>query len=819
MAVCWRAFAVSMLILSAASPTGTASQPQDDLAALVNPLIGTAGGGNTFPGAVMPFGMFSWSPENTRGDATRAAAPGGYHYEATRIRGFSLTHLSGTGCRGASGDIPFMPVTAEVASSPSADAKNAIFASDFSHADERATAGHYEVRLQNGVRAQLAAALRTGVARFTYPANRPASMLIRTSDTQIGSTDATIEIDRPARTVTGSVTSGNFCGYLSPAGRRSYYTLHFVAVFDQPFTSTGTWQDAELRTNTTSASGGTTYGTEGYPPAGKGSGGYVTFAPGSTVEVRVGISYVSLQNAQRNLAEEQREKATVESVARDARAAWNRMLERILVTGGTDTQRRIFYTALYHSLLHMNVFSDVTGEYRGFDGDVHRVRAPQRIQYANFSGWDVYRSQVQLVALLEPAIASDMAQSLLNQADHNEGVWDRWTHNTGATAVMAGDPSAPFVASIAAFGARDFDMKRTLASLKRAATVPTALDLSDTGCRVMCQGQRPSLDKWLSIHYIPTVSNSWGGAGETLEDVTADFALAQLARMAGDTATHDEFLARSDYWRNVFNPSPEIVVSSGRGRRGGEPAPVNPEKPQAGGYIQNRDEDGTWPALDPASSRGFAEGSSVQYTWMIPFNVAGLVEAMGGRARAAERLDAFFKRPDGSWALTRSGGLHAELSNEPSIASPFVYLYTGQPHKAQQIVRHVQNTLWKDAPDGIPGNDDLGAMSSWYVWTAMGLYPGIPGRAELLVTTPLFPRVVVQRASGETIAIDAEGASADAAYVQSLTVDGKPHSRAWLPETLVVKGGRLEFTIGSKPDPAWGSRPEDKPPSFAPARR
>jgi putative alpha-1,2-mannosidase len=288
--------------------------------------------------------------------------------------------------------------------------------------------------------------------------------------------------------------------------------------------------------------------------------------------------------------------------------------------------------------------------------------------------------------------------------------------------------------------------------------------------------------------------------------------------MAGDTATHDEFLDRSDYWRNVFNPSAEIVVGSGRGRRGGEPPPADPEKPQPGGYIQNRDEAGTWPALDPSASRGFAEGSSVQYTWMIPFNLRGLVEAMGGRARTAERLDAFFERPDGSWALTRSGGLHAELSNEPSIASPFVYLYTGQPHKAQQIVRHVQNTLWKDAPDGIPGNDDLGAMSSWYVWIAMGLYPGIPGRAELLVTEPLFPRIVVRRASGETITIDAKGVAADAAYVHSLSLDGVDSARAWLSETFAVKGGRLEFVVGSKPAPAWGSRPEDEPPSFAPRK-
>ena len=806
-----------MLLLS--SSGGTGSQSPDDLAALVNPLIGTAAGGNTFPGAVLPFGMFSWSPETTRGDASRPAAPGGYHFDATRIRGFSLAHLSGTGCRGASGDIPFMPLTHEVTSSPSADAKNAVYASDFSHTNESASAGAYRVMLGSGVNAQLTATLRSGAARFTYPEGRPAVMLVRSSDTQIGSSEAEITVDAAARTITGSVTSGNFCGYLSPAGRRSYYTLHFVAIFDRPFTSAGTWQDDAVRRDTTSATGGTTYGTDGFPPPGKGSGAYVAFTPGSTVNVRVGISYVSAANARRNLAEEQPAQATLESLSSAARAAWNGILGRVRVTGGSQEQRRVFYTALYHSLLHMNVFNDVNGEYRGFDRQTHRIRAPQRVQYANFSGWDVYRSQVQLVALLEPRIASDMAQSLLNQAAQNDGVWDRWTHNSGATAVMEGDASPPAVASMAAFGARDFDMKRALASLKRAATVPTPLDLSDTGCRVMCQGQRPSLDKWLGIHYIPTVSNAWGGAGETLEDVTADFALAQLAKMTGDTATHDEFLQRSGYWRNIFNPSPNIVLNTARGRRGATPPPANPEKPQPGGYIQNRNEDGTWPPLDPASSSGFAEGSAVQYTWMIPFNLRGLVEVMGGRARASERLDAFFKRPDGTWALSRSGGLHAELSNEPSIASPFVYLYTGEPHKAQAIVRHVQNTLWKDAPDGIPGNDDLGAMSSWYVWTAMGLYPGIPGRAELFVTTPLFPRIIVRRASGQTITIDAPGASADAAYVHSLKVDGRASYRAWLPETLAVKGGRLEFAVGPSPAPQWGSGAENEPPSFAPRAR
>src|SRR3972149_5773729 len=277
------------LFCCASVQAGAQPAAPNDLAAFVNPLIGTSNGGNTFPGAVLPFGMFSWSPENTRGDMTRAAAPGGYHFDVLRMRGFSLTHLSGTGCRGASGDIPFLPHVGEVTSSPSTDAKNAIYASDFTHGDERATAGAYQVRLKSGVNVQLAATLRTGAGRFSYPDGQPAMMLVRTSDTQIGSSDAEISVDAATRTITGSVTSGNFCGYLSPAGRHSYYTLHFVAGFRRPFTTFGTWQNDALRPQTTSATGGTTYGAEGYPPAGIGSGALVGFGPGGPGNIRVGI--------------------------------------------------------------------------------------------------------------------------------------------------------------------------------------------------------------------------------------------------------------------------------------------------------------------------------------------------------------------------------------------------------------------------------------------------------------------------------------------------------------------------------------------------
>jgi predicted alpha-1,2-mannosidase len=517
-----------------------------DPAAHVNPFIGTANGGNTFPGAMLPFGMVQWSPENTRGDATRRPAPGGYQYDATRVRGFSLTHLSGTGCRGASGDVPFMPYVGEVKTSPSADTRDGTYANRFSHANESAAPGYYQVRLTSGVNVELTASARTGSGRFTYPAGAPAAMLMRVSDSEVGSGAAQVTVDAASRTVSGSVSSGNFCGYLGTVNRRDYYTLHFVAVFDRPFAAVGTWTDGELKAGGTSASGGTGYGSDGVPAGGKGSGAYVTFdtAQGGAVNVRVGISYVSAANAAANLQAENPPGTTLETLRDRARQAWNGWLGRIQVEGGTRDERVLFYTALYHALMHPNLFDDVNGEYWGFDGKAHPLAGKQKSQYANFSGWDVYRSQLQLVALLDT----------LNQADQNGGVWDRWTHNSGATYVMAGDPAAASVASMVAFGAADFDVKAAFASLYKAATVPTPLDLSKEGCPVECRGQRPSLDKWLAIHYIPTVSNSWGGAGETLEDVSADFALAQLAQRLGDAAAHRQLLERAQYWRNLFNP-------------------------------------------------------------------------------------------------------------------------------------------------------------------------------------------------------------------------------------------------------------------------
>ncbi|MGW7408063.1 GH92 family glycosyl hydrolase [Streptomyces sp. NPDC054833] len=772
------------------------AEPPDlvkDPTAYVDPLIGTKNGGNVFPGAVVPFGMLSWSPENTRGDAMRTAAPGGYQYDATRIRGFSLTHMSGTGCAGGSGDIPLFPYAGKVTSSPASDTKDAVYASDFSHTDETAEPGHYKVGLASGVTADLTATARTGSARFTFPADKPASLLVRTANSEVGSADSTVRIDPATRTISGSVTSGDFCGYLDPEGQRAYYTLYFTARFDRAFTSTGTWQDDRLEPGATTASGGTGgFAKGGRPVVGKGAGGYIEFAPGTgPVNVKVGISYVSRAGAEANLADENPSYRSFDSVEAAARQAWRHRLGAIRVGGGTDMDRTTFYTALYHSLLHPNVISDADRRYRGSDDKVHRVGRGHRAQYGTFSGWDVYRDQVQLLTLLDPRTGSDLAQSLYELARQNGGIWDRWLHGASGTHVMNGDPSPTALAGIHAFGGTRFDLRGALDSLVKAATVPTDKDLSAAGKPVLSVGQRPSLDKYLSHHYMPSVSNAWGGAAETLEMSTADFSLSGLAAAAGEKDTAAAFARRAQWWQNNFNIAADPT----------------------GGYIANRKADGSWvTGFTPDTGNGFVEGTAAQYTWMVQHNPAGLFAVMGGTDKALARLDDFFHNADGSWAFTGSGGAKSELDNEPSLNVPYLYDYAGAPYKTQETVRAAMRQLWSTQPGGIPGNDDLGAMSSWYVFSALGMYPQVPSRAELVLASPLFERVEIDRPQGNDISIRARGAAADAPYVQSLKVNGRTSDRPWLPASFVRDGGRLDYTLSAAPNRAWGT--SSPPPSF-----
>ncbi|HEV7897587.1 MAG TPA: GH92 family glycosyl hydrolase, partial [Planosporangium sp.] len=745
-----------------------------DLARYVNPFSGTEPGGpdfgtgggaeNTFPGADVPFGMVQWSPDTVK------RQPGGFYYPDNRIKGFSLTHFSGAGCDAAQ-DIPFLPYVGQVTTSPASDPGR--YVAGFSHDRETASPGYYGVTLDSGATMELTATQRSGMGRVTYPVTSQPTLLVNVSGSVNGVTDAQVDIGR--NTISGWATSGRFCG------GANVYRVYFSATFDRPFKTTGTWHNDSVNRGSASVRSGAVTPQSPDPKtaatvrpdtavSGPGSGAFVTFDTSAdrTVNVRVGLSYVSVANAAANARTEQGKK-TFDTVRAAARRAWNDRLAQIQVGGGTADQRAVFYTELYHSLLQPNVFSDVDGRYIGFDGAIHTA-AKGHAQYANFSGWDIYRSEAQLLALLAPHEAADIAQSMYNQAHQAGDVWDRWSQNNDFEGVMTGDPYHSIIASMYAFGATGFDAAGALASMVHGATT-----VQPRNARYV---ERYGLADYQSLGYLPNDPSS------TLEYTTADFGIAQLAGRLGRQGTYDQFMKRSQYWENLFNP--------------------------ANGYLQPRNRDGSFVTpFDPASPDMYVEGNGAQYTWMVPYNHRGLFNAMGGDDKVIARLDHFFTELNAGTTKP-----YAFLGNEPSFNVPWAYDYAGAPYKTQAIVRRAMNELWRADAAGYVGNNDLGATSSWYVWGALGLYPQAPGRAELVLGSPLFPHMVVKRASGKTITIDAPGASATNYYVQSLKANGAATTRPWLPESFVATGGTLDFTLSDKPNTAWGAAPADAPPSF-----
>ncbi|XVS66927.1 lectin [Actinosynnema sp. CA-299493] len=768
-----RSAAVAALTLVACAVpvhTGTAHALADpaqqaitDPAQHVNPFVGTkpggpdfghgGGAGNTFPGAVAPFGMLQWSPD------TVTHQHGGYHYDDNRIRGFSLTHLSGPGCSDF-GTVPFMP---SLGTTPAAY-------STFAHADEQSSPGYYSVRFGNGIRTELTANQRSGVARFTYPAGQRASLTV---DAARAFNAASGSITVGTDSLSGYTDSGGFCG----TGNR--YRLHFHVTFDQPFATTATIANGQVTPDGRVVEGSSTgsapvspktAGTQHAPAPSATTQDVRPFAASAfvsfnatTVTARVGISFVSLDNAKANLSAETGTRS-FDEVRTAARAAWNGWLGRIDVTGGTSTQLRTLYTSLYHSLLHPNVFSDVNGQYTGFDRVTHTTT---RTQYANFSGWDVYRSQIALVALLGPAEAADIARSAVNQAAQG-GYFDRWTVANGGTGVMNGDPMAIIVSTAHAFGGTDFDtadaLRRMVAGVNDIRQRPGWLQLNDYG-------------------YVPTgLGDVWGSAATTLEYTSADFAISQFAARLNDTGTAETFLRRAQNWRSLFNSGSK--------------------------YLQPRNTDLTWPGFSPTQENEYVEGNAAQYTWMVPYNHRGLFDAMGGNAAVTSRLDTFFTELNAGPKKP-----YAYLGNEPTLNTPWAYAYAGAPHKTQDVVRRALTSIFPPTPEGLVGNDDLGEMSSWAVWAALGLYPQAPGRAELVLASPQFPTTTVKRGNGATITITAPNASDSVKYVQSLRVNGAASTKPWLPASFVASGGTLDFGLGATAS-TWGSAPADAPPSF-----
>ena len=795
------------LMLFLALGTGALAAVADP-AAHVNPFTGTdaraldfgtgGGAGNTFPGVTLPFGMIQWSPDTV---PNVVAYAGGYSYPDTKIRGFSLTHLSGAGCA-IFQDVPILPTAVPLSASPSVAGTYDVdptYVPSFTHDDETAEPGYYRVRLDpdtpETVLVELAARARSAVARFTYPLSTTSSVLVNAGGSAMANGDVDLAIDPAAREVAGSVGAGQFCYH------RNRYTVYFALQFSRAFAAWGTWADQAVTSGSVAVSGHTDGPFHLRPVTGLRNpphtsntvraGTWVTFdtTTDPVVEARVGISFVSVDNARANLAAES-PGFDVDAARAEARATWNALLGRIDVAGGSTEDTRTFYTMFYHALLAPTVFSDANGEYLGMDGAVHTAEGTTR--YANFSGWDIYRGEIQLLALLDPARVSAMIQSLV--ANANESGWlPRWPVAAGQTNVMVGDPADAIIASGHAFGARDFDTAAALRAMVKGAT--------ETGTSAnAAYVERARLADYLSLGWVPhdgTESSTgastttfgsagavWGSAATTLEYASADFAIARFAAAQGDRRTARAFLRRSDNWRNLVN----------RGT----------------GYLEPRYASGDFKnGFDPLGGEGFAEGNAAQYRWAVPFNPAGLFAALGGRRQAIARLDAHLD------ALNEGPqSAHAFLGNEPELGVPWLYDWLGQPWKTQRVVREAIRTLYDASPAGYPGNDDLGAMSAWYVFGALGLYPPVPGVGLLALGSPLFPEATFHLPGGDLV-ISATGAAPDAPYVRRLTRDGHRHARPWLSYDEIRCGARLAFTLVAAPSETWGRKRRAVPPSFA----
>ncbi len=701
------------------------------LSAAVNPFIGTAADGNTFPAATLPFGMMQWGPD-TRAD-------GWYRYDDKSIRGFSLTHISGAGC----------PIYADVPILPGAGQPLPL-----DHAREQAQPGYYAIGFADGMRVELTTTARAGMGRFTFPADAAPTLHLDAggSATQRKQDSATIEV-RGNDALAGIVRSGGFCG------TDEDYTLYFAARFDRPVLAYGGW-------------------------AGHAAGASVSFRSGSgPLLMKVGISFVSVANAEANLNAEI-PGWDFDAVHAQATAAWRELLGRVEIEGGTADERTIFETGVYHMLLSPNLFSDVNGEYRGFDGQVHRVE-PGHAQYANFSDWDIYRDVVQWHALLVPSQASDMMASLVRDAGQS-GWLPRWPVANDTSYVMGGDSSSILLASAYAFGARSFDTASALRFMIKGATEP--------GVGLHDKAERPGLADYLKLGYVPL-----GGevrefaASVTLEYASSDFAISRFAAALGDKATAARLLRSAQNWRNLFDPQIGFIrprTSDGKFLEGFDPDRLLPHHTN-------------W---DKANQLGFEEGSTWQYTWMIPHNFAGLFQAMGGKQVALTKLDKFFEKVVG-W-----GTPNFTATNEPDFGALYAYLWAGAPWKTQEVVRRTLRETFNTTPEGLPGNDDLGATSGVYVWGALGVYPEIPGVGGLALGTPMFRRAVMPMGEGKTLEIVSRG---EGIYVQSVRLNGKPHPSAWLPlEALAPGRNRLEFVLGTQPNREWATKAAELPPSF-----
>lgn len=743
------AFVLGMLSGTQAVPkTAVPSGP----AANVNPLVGTAEHGHTYPGATVPFGLVQLSPDTPLQGWDGSS---GYHYSDSVIRGFSHTHLMGTGVGGL-GDILLMPTVG------AASVEENDYSSPFSHEQESASPGYYRVFLQKPrVLAELSATARAGIHRYTFPASDNAHIVLDLAH-GVGNdvVESSLRIENDT-TISGSRISDGW------GGRRAAY---FVAQFSRPFAASGIERDHILLGN------GVTEAT------GKAVKSFFSFktTAGETIILKVGISGTGIEGARRNLNAEI-PGFDFDAVHSAALKQWNTLLGHIQITSRDPKVRRTFATNFYQSCLAPVLFNDTDGTYRGLDRRNHSGAAFQN--YTAFSLWDTFRAQHPLLTIVAPERVPDMVNSMLahyKERGHEEmPVWPLWGNETGT---MIGYHSAPVIADAFLKGFQGFDAETAYQDLKATALNPR-------------NGQNEFNERGFVVS---STAGSKQSVSRSLEFAYDDWCIAQIAQKLGHTTDAELFLQRAANYRNLFDATTGFM--RGRKADGSWRRPFNPKQLVWADYTEANAWQYSWSVMQDAPGLVKLFGGDAPFI--------GKLETLFN-----EKDDVVSNIPD----ITGLIGQYAH-GNEPVHHVAYLYSYAGAPYKTQERVRQIMNAFYNDTPAGAPGNNDCGQMSAWFVWSAIGFYPVNPVGGVYVIGSPVVDKATIQLdAAGRTFTMMAANNSATNIYIQSAKLNGKTLSTSYITHDQLMAGGNLLLKMGPKPNMSWGNALASRPPSGMPA--
>ena len=719
----------------------------------VNPFIGTTNYGTTNPGAVCPQGMMSVTPFNVMGEVDENefnkdkrwwSTP--YEYTNKYMTGFAHVNLSGVGCPEL-GSLLLMPITGDL------NVDYNTYGSTYSQ--ETATPGYYSNVLNKyNVKCEVTSTLRSSIARFTFPAGK-SHILMNLGEGLTNESGATVRYVND-REIEGTKLMGTFC-YVPDA----VFPLYFVMRINKVPAERGYWK--QMRPMEAEAAWDNTAGKrkiyKSYlkEMSGDDIGAWFTFntQEKETIEVSIGVSFVSVENARLNLEKEQPFGTTFESVRAQARKSWNDDLSRILVKGGTEDQKHVFYTALYHTLIHPNILQDVSGQYPEMEGN--KILTTNRNRYTVFSLWDTYRNVHQLMTLVYPERQMDMIHTMMGM--YNEHGWfPKWELFGQETLTMEGDPAIPVIVDTWMKGLRDFDIHKAYEGMYKSATTPGKQNL-----------MRPDNDGYMERGYVPMESQYDNSVSHALEYYVADYALSTLAKALDKKEDAKLFHKRSMGYKNYY--CKDFGTLRPITKEGKFYEPFDPKE-----------------GANFAPSPGFHEGNAWNYTFFVPHDIKGLARLMGGNKKFTERLQRVFD--EGNY----------DPANEPDIAYPYLFSrMNGEEWRTQKLVKELLAKHFVNAPAGIPGNDDTGTMSAWAIFSMMGLYPDCPGVPSYTLTTPTFDEITVKLNAKywgkDKLVIKKEG---NGDYIQEIKLDGKKSNSYLISHKNLMKADEVTFVVSDK---------------------